>query len=83
MRKTNNMNFWRDPEINGIEICGIRESSHIFPNHVHDDFYAFGLMENGGSYWNGKGSEDSLVKPGDIALINPGLVHSGIFRQRS
>lgn len=71
------MSYWRDLNINGIEICGIQKSSHIFPNHVHDNVYAFSLMENGGSYWNEKKSEDSLIKPGDIALINPGLVHSG------
>lgn len=34
-------------------------------------------MEDGGSYWTDKKKRDSLVAPGNIALIPPGLVHSG------
>ena len=78
MRKGNNISFKRDPQIPGIEICEIKKSSHVFPNHAHDDVYSFGLMEYGGSYWNEKKRISSIVKPGDIALINPGLVHSGV-----
>ena len=77
MKTTNQISYWRDPHIPGIEVCEITKSSHIFPNHSHDDIYAFSLMLDGGSYWNKKETSDSIVNPGDIALINPGLVHSG------
>jgi len=77
MKTINQISFLRDPQIPGIEVCHIKNSSHVFPTHSHDDIYAFSLMLDGGSYWNKNETTDDIVKPGDIALINPGLVHSG------
>ncbi len=63
--------------VKGIEICGVYESTHRFPEHSHDDLYALSLMDRGGSYWHGEGHKDTLVEPDNIAVINPGQVHSG------
>lgn len=77
MKTINNINFRRDPDFKGVEVCEVTKSCHVFPNHCHDDIYAFSLVEEGGSYCLGKSKDNSLVKSGEIALINPGQVHSG------
>ena len=78
MKPNDKVTYWRDPQIEGIEICRVDESQHVFPDHAHDGIYAIGLMESGGSYCRGPHKSDSLVAPGQIALINPGQVHSGV-----
>ncbi len=83
--KTNNLvKFFRDPNFEGIELCDVTRSNHSFPEHFHNDVYAFSFMEKGGSYWTQKEKNDSLVKPGDLAMINPGILHSGYpFKENS
>ena len=78
MKPTDNVTYWRDPEFAGIEICRVTGTRHVFPDHAHEDIYAIGLMERGGSYCLGPQKSDSLVAPGQLALINPGQVHSGV-----
>ncbi len=78
MKSKENVTFWRDLELDGIEICQVNESRHVFPDHAHDGIYAIGLMESGGSYCLEPEKEYSLVSPGQIALINPNQVHSGV-----
>lgn len=78
MKPIDHVTFWRDPELEGIEICRVSGSQHIFPDHAHDGIYAIGLMASGGSYCRGPDHSDSLVAPGQIALINPSQVHSGV-----
>jgi AraC-like DNA-binding protein len=78
MKPLDQVTFWRDPALNGIEICRVDGSRHVFPDHAHDGIYAIGLMEAGGSYCQGPQKSDSLVAPGQIALINPSQVHSGV-----
>ena len=78
MKKIENVRYYRDPAIKGLEVCRVYRSGHVFPNHSHDGIYAIGLMEEGGCYCFESGRDDSLVRPGQIALINPGQVHSGI-----
>ena len=73
-----NITFWRDAAFSGIETCLVRKSRHHCPKHVHDTIYAVGLMENGASYSLGRGRDDGLVAAGQIALLNPGQVHSGV-----
>ncbi|MGL1892969.1 MAG: AraC family transcriptional regulator [Spirochaetaceae bacterium] len=77
MKANNIINFKRDPHFKGIELCDVKDSNHCFPKHFHDNIYAFSLMESGGSYWTEKEKKNSLVKPGNIAMINPGVLHSG------
>jgi hypothetical protein len=70
--------YWRDPEIEGVEMCQVEGSRHVFPAHAHDGIYAIGMMQSGGSYCLGPENAYSLVSPGQIALINPNQVHSGV-----
>jgi AraC-like DNA-binding protein len=78
MNKIEKVSYWRDPDLEGLEVCRVRSSSHIFPNHAHDGIYAIGLMEKGGSWCLGPGREEAFVAAGQLALINPGQVHSGV-----
>lgn len=78
MKPSENVTFWRDPELKGVEICRVDGSCHVFPDHAHDGIYAIGLMESGGSYCLGPEKSDSLVSSGQVALINPCQVHSGV-----
>lgn len=80
MKTSENVSYWRATELPGIEICQVRDSRHVFPNHIHDRLYAIGLMEKGGSYCLGPARSDAFVAPGEMALINPGQVHSGVPR---
>ena len=70
--------YWRNDSLQGLETCLVLNSCHSFPKHVHDTVYAVGLMEKGASYSLGPGRDDGLVGAGQIALINPGQVHSGV-----
>jgi AraC-like DNA-binding protein len=70
--------YWRDDFLKGFETCQVYDSRYSFPKHVHDTVYAVGLMEKGASYSLGPGRDDGLVGAGQIALINPGQVHSGV-----
>lgn len=78
MKTVGNVTYWRDQDIDGMEVCRVVDSRHEFPNHVHDDIYAFGLMESGGSWCLGRSNDNALVLAGEVALINPGQVHSGV-----
>lgn len=76
MKRIENVTYWRDPAVSGIEASIVTESRHVFPNHFHDSIYTFTLMEGGASYCRGEEQSESLITPGNIGLINPGLVHS-------
>ncbi|MBF0529333.1 MAG: AraC family transcriptional regulator [Deltaproteobacteria bacterium] len=78
MQKIENVKYWRDSELTGLETSLVKDSGHVFPNHSHESVYAIGLMFEGGSYCLGPQREDAFVAPGEIALINPGQVHSGV-----
>jgi AraC-like DNA-binding protein len=78
MKPLHHVHYIRIPDLEGFEVCRVRDSSHSFPNHFHDDVYAIGLMEQGSSYCLGPEREEALVSAGKIALINPGQVHSGV-----
>jgi hypothetical protein len=78
MNRIENVTYRRDVDLEGLEVCRVRDSSHIFPNHSHDGIYAIGLMEKGGSWCLGPGREEAFVAAGQLALINPGQVHSGV-----
>lgn len=77
MKASNDILFIKDRHLEGVEICSVTDTTHIFPKHSHEEIYAISLMENGGSYWYGSQKSSSLVKPGNIAVINPGQLHSG------
>ncbi len=78
MKPLLHVHYKRIPGLEGFEVCQVAGSNHSFPNHFHDDVYAIGLMGQGCSYCLGPGREEALVRAGEIALINPGQVHSGV-----
>ncbi len=80
MRPSLDVSFARDPDLPGLESCQVRDSTHAFPDHFHENIYAIGVMEAGGSYCLGLGKDEAFVAPGQLALINPGMVHSGVPR---
>ncbi|MFW5489559.1 MAG: helix-turn-helix domain-containing protein [Desulfovibrio sp.] len=73
-----NVTYWRDKELPALEVGLVVSSAHVFPNHWHEDEYLVGCMERGGSWCRKQGEDDSFVAPGEVCLINPGQVHSGI-----
>lgn len=68
--------FFRDEDLGGLEIRLARYSRFSFDNHWHD-CYSVGAALNGGSQCM-RGRDNTLVSAGQLALINPGQVHSGI-----
>lgn len=70
--------FWRHPGIEDVEVCSVNDSRHAFPRHAHDGHYSIGLMAAGGSFCLGREREDTFLAPGQVALINPGQIHSGV-----
>jgi AraC-like DNA-binding protein len=78
MKPKEKVAYWRDPDFEGVEMCQVEGSRHVFPAHAHDGIYAIGMMQSGGSYCLGPEKAYSLVSPGQIALINPNQVHSGV-----
>lgn len=78
MKPLQHVHYIRVSDLEGFEVCQVRDSGHRFPNHFHDDVYAIGLMEQGCSYCLGPNRDEALVCAGKIALINPGQVHSGV-----
>lgn len=71
--------YIRPKEIEGLEIQEVINSNHSFPNHTHG-FHSVGVMDAGGCYCRQPGSGSSFVRGGEIALFNPGLVHSGVIK---
>ena len=78
MKAIEHVVYWRDSQIQDLEICQVSASGHVFPDHAHDGIYAVGMMMSGGAYCLGPEKSYSLVSPGQIALINPSQMHSGV-----
>lgn len=70
--------FRYDGPDSGIAVMSVEASRHIFPKHSHETYYIIGLMEAGASYCYGPEREESLAEAGDLFVINPGRVHSGV-----
>lgn len=68
----------REPGLSGVELLHAPLSTHPFPSHYHDEFYVISYIHHGASSCRSKTSYRSCVKQGEIALINPGQIHSGI-----
>lgn len=70
--------YWRDPDLHSLEIRLSANSAHSFPHHTHD-CYTIGVMEQGRCFVLGPGHGSIHIGPGQMCLINPGQVHSGII----
>lgn len=70
--------YFRDPALPGLEVSLVKDSTHAFPKHFHDDLYVIGLMHQGQTYGLGPEHSESLICSGEVFLVNPGQVHSGV-----
>ncbi|GAB7021665.1 helix-turn-helix domain-containing protein [Salidesulfovibrio brasiliensis] len=70
--------YIRPQGLDGIEIQAVIDSGHSFPNHTHP-VHSVGIMDAGGCYCRQPGMGSSFVRAGEVALFNPGLVHSGVI----
>lgn len=78
MKNSGTTSFYRDSELEGVEITRVIGSQHVFPKHVHDDSYTVVLVDEGSSYCVGPEKHEAVVNKQTVALINPAQVHSGI-----
>jgi AraC-like DNA-binding protein len=78
MKRIENVKYWRDPDLEGVETYRVCQTRHVFPKHAHEEVYSIGLMEIGASYCLGREKEETLTRAGQVVLINPGQVHSGV-----
>lgn len=69
--------FWRDAALPGLEVASISESAHAFPKHTHEH-YAVGIMDKGACYCVDVAAGAPCVASGQVMLIGPGQVHSGV-----
>ncbi len=76
MKPSHDVRVWRDDDMPGLEVSFVRANSHAFPRHAHD-YYSIGLMERGGAYYLDR-RDECFISPGEIMLINPGQVHTGV-----
>ena len=78
MKPKTDVIFHRDPALPGIDICRVTNSVHRFPVHYHDDLYIISLITSGACYCLDEGRSDAVAGQGNVALFNPGQIHSGI-----
>jgi AraC-like DNA-binding protein len=67
--------FWREPQFGNLELLHARYITHAFSRHTHDT-YAIAVIEQGAEEFAYRG-ETHVTPAGDIAIINPGEVHTG------
>lgn len=65
--------FWRDADIDAVEVRYSHFDGYRFPAHVHDT-WSVGLVDAGHSVFRLSGRTQS-VQTGQIAVIPPGAVH--------
>ena len=67
--------FWREPQFGNLELLHARYITHSFCRHTHDT-YAIAIIEQGAEAFSYRG-ETHIAGSGNIAIINPGEVHTG------
>lgn len=68
--------FARDEDLGGLEVRLARYKDFAFANHWHDCF-SIGAALNGGSLCI-RNRDNSVIRTGQLCLLNPGQVHSGV-----
>jgi len=81
MRSKERVRYWRDPDVDALEIRLSADSTHSFPHHTHD-CYTIGVMERGRCFALGKGHGSIPITQGEMCLFNPGQVHAGILMDK-
>lgn len=67
--------FWRDPDLRGVDILRARYVTHAFSSHSHDG-YAIGIIEAGIEEFTYRGTTHQ-AHAGELVIIHPGEVHTG------
>lgn len=67
--------FFRVPAAEAVECLVARFHTHAYAPHTHDD-YVIGAVVAGRELFN-VGREAGAAAPGDLFMIEPGLVHDG------
>jgi AraC-like DNA-binding protein len=74
MKKQTNMKIWRSGSLPGVELLRASRTQHYFPKHFHDT-YVIPLLELGTMLSIYRGRQNAL-RPGDIDILEPGVVHT-------
>ena len=67
--------FWREPQFGNLELLHARYITHAFSRNTHDT-YPMEVIEQGSEEFAYRG-ETYVTPAGDVAIINPGEVHTG------
>lgn len=70
-----NAKFWRDRDLDNLELLSATYVTHSFSPHVHEEF-AIGVIERGVEAFSCRGT-NYHAPAGSIVAINPGEVHTG------
>ena len=72
--KHDDVSFWRDPDLPGVEIRYSSYGEHAFKKHVHET-YSIGVMEHGRTTFVLEG-DTFVAEAGHMVVMNPLAVHS-------
>jgi AraC-like DNA-binding protein len=67
--------FWQEPTLQGLELLRARYITHSFSRHTHEG-YAIGVIEAGVEAFTYRGSAHR-APAGSLVVIHPGEVHTG------
>lgn len=76
LAKVESTRFWRDSRFRGMECLSASFVTHEYAPHAHDTF-SIGTIERGSQITTLLGSREE-AGPGDLYMINPGVVHDGV-----
>jgi AraC-like DNA-binding protein len=74
--KKENAKFWRDPDLDGLELLNATYVHFSYDRHVHGDRYALGVILAGAESFYYRG-ETKVAPTGSIVIIDPDEVHTG------
>jgi AraC-like DNA-binding protein/uncharacterized protein YjlB len=75
LAKVETARFWRDPRFRDMECLSASFLTHEYAPHAHDTF-SIGAIEAGSQIATLAGRREE-TGPGDLYLIDPGVVHDG------
>ena len=73
--KHENVKFWRDLQLDNLELLRATYVTHTFSPHVHEGF-AIGVVQRGATATNYRHAHYD-IPAGTIVVINPGELHTG------
>lgn len=67
--------YWRHPAEPGVDLLSARYVRHAFGRHSHEQYAIAAILDGVEEFQYGGGVERAA--PGQVALVNPGVVHTG------